>query len=158
MTLRQRANHPAHDCFGLINAFVRLLAMANLHWSTQQQACFCAYMSAHTHYSVVYHDWSLQTLQAALVIKIVHYNNSAYMQVSFKANFSCQWWRACRRKESSERRMSQNKRQNGVEGSIITSTILSLLCTSHFFSLPIVLAQTDSHATLGPALNQRGDY
>lgn len=82
-----------------------------------------------------HHDWSLPTFQAALVIKIVHHNNSAYKppQVRFKTNFSCQWWRACRWKESNERRMSQNKRRDGVEGYIITSTILRLLLSPHFF-------------------------
>lgn len=47
--------------------------------------------------------------------------------------FSCQWWRACRWKKSNERRMSLNKRQDGMDGYIITSTILSLLFPSHFF-------------------------
>lgn len=81
-----------------------------------------------------HHEWSLLTFQAALVIKNVRNNNSAYTptHVSFKVKFSCQWWRAWRWKESNERRMSKNKMQDGVEGYIITSTILSSLS---FFSL-----------------------
>lgn len=55
--------------------------------------------------------------------------------------------------------MPQNKRQNGVGGYIITSTIPSLLLSSHFFfSSLFVLAQIDSYATSSTALNQRGDY
>lgn len=107
--------------------------------TANKQLHLCTYFSTYTHllyvYSMPYRDWSLQTLQAALVIKIVRYNNSAHkpMQVSFRVNFTCQWWRACRWRESSERRMSRYKRQDGVEGYIITSTILSQLLSSHFF-------------------------
>lgn len=84
-----------------------------------------------------YHDWSLQAVRAALVIKNEHHSNSAYSptQVSFQANFSCQCWRARSWREISEKRMSQNKRQDGVEGYIITSTKLISLLSSHFFSL-----------------------
>lgn len=63
-------------------------------------------------------------------------------QVSLTANFSCQWWRACTWIECNERRMSRNKRQDGVEGYIITSTKLNPLFSSQFFfSTPLVLAQ-----------------
>lgn len=57
--------------------------------------------------------------------------------------------------ESNERRMSLPNRQDGVEDSIITSTILSPLFPSSFFSSLLVLAQIDLYATLATVLNQR---
>lgn len=50
--------------------------------------------------------------------------------VSLKVNFGCQWWRASRLG-----RTPQNKKQDGVEGYIITSTILSLLLCLSFLLL-----------------------
>lgn len=142
-----------------------LYALMNRATTANIQLPLCTYFKhTQTHslyvYSMTYHDWSLQTLQAALVIKIVHQNSvHQLVQVSFKVNFTCQWWSTCRWKESNERRMSRNTRHDGAEGYIITSTILNLLRSSHFlFSSPIVLAQINSCATLGAALNQRGDY
>ncbi len=118
-----------------------LYALINRAKTANIQLRLCTYFSTNTHTHLLYvcsmsqQDWSLPTFQAALVIKIVHRNNSAYepTQVSFKTNYSCQWWRACRWKESNERRMSQNKRRDGVEGYIITFTILRLLVSPHFF-------------------------
>lgn len=115
--------------------------------TTNIQLHLCTYFCTNTQtHSLIFcllnatHNWSLPIFQSALVINIAQHNNSAYKatSVSLKANFSCQWWRVCRRKESNERRVSQKERQDGVEPYIITSTILSPLFSSHFFfSLPL---------------------
>lgn len=75
-------------------------------------------MQIHTSLLQVYpipcRDWWL-TFQAALVIKFIQQINSQYKpaRVSLKANFGCQWWKACRRKKSYKKRMSRSKREDG---------------------------------------------
>lgn len=137
----------------LINAFKRLLAVVKQVSSCIDQqsnstthSCVFAHVLAQTHtrkhthtlfsYPMPYHGWSLLAFQEALVIKIVHHNISAYRpkKVSLKCT-SAASNRACRWKESNERRMSLHNRQDGVEDCIITSTILSLLFPLSLFSL-----------------------